>query len=645
MTNARTALTLLTLVAATLLVSPAIVSAQCPPSCPISGGGDGATDCYAEMASPAMHLNSPFFNPAKIKPAKEHRCFDGDPGCDLDGEVDGKCEFDIDLCLYNADPNLPSCTPSDVTAVSIKGSTTKFPAFATLQSAVDALLPATSSVCTSGVSVTLPLKVTGSGAQKVSKMSFKAITTTASGIDKDKTKLSCVPHRWPSVNYNHKNHNGNSAESAITPANVLSLSFKWDFQPSLGTSLKGVTGSPTVGRKLVYIASWDGVVYAVDKKKGKLKWSYDTGASLQSSATLTAEGRLLVVDSLAVVHALDAKKGGLLWTASIGDPDLEAAHGWGSPRVANGRVFVGRSSHGDQPCTQGHMYAFDLDDGTELWRVATVPDFICDDDTTVECTTNADCGGTCVPGIGGGVTTTPSTSSDGETVYFVSVGCFTSPSIGNSDAFFSVDAASGAVNWIHRTQFVEQYADGPPYNDYGFLNGPMLVTVDDGMAGTQDLLVAGSKDGSLYAVDPDTGAPVWTEVVQPAADFAGFGLFNGAIGFEDGDIFAALYQQINEIGGPLDRLWSFSGTDGLSNWSAREDEFTWAHVALANGVLFVGATANVLEVYDAATGTLLNTLGGFSARVVGGASISDGTLYVPYGVTGNTGGVMAFALP
>jgi len=591
-----------------------------------------------------MHLNSPFFNPAKIKTAKEHRCFDGDPGCDLDGEVDGKCEFDIDLCLYNADAALPSCTPADVTAVSVKGSTTKFPAFATLQSAVDALLPATSSVCTSGVSVTLPLKVKGNGDQKRSKMTFKTITRTASGIDKDKAKLSCVPHRWPSLNYNHKNHNANSADTAISAANVLSLSFKWDFTPSLGFSLIGVTGTPTVGRKLVYVASWDGVVYALDKKSGKIKWSYVAGSSLQSSATLTAEGRLLVVDGQATVHALDAKKGGLLWTANIGDPDTESAHGWGAPTVANGRVFVGRASHSDVPCTQGHVYAFDLDDGTELWRVATVPAAVCDDDTTIECSTDGDCAGNCVPGISGGVTTTPSTSADGETVYFVSVGCYTSPSLGNSDSFFSVDASSGAVNWIHRTQYIEQFADGPPYNDYGFLQGPMLITVDDGMAGTQDLLVAGSKDGSLYAIDPDTGTPVWTEVVQPAADFAGYGLFNGAIGFENGNIFAALFNQINPVTGPMDRLWSFSGTDGSSNWSDREDIFVWADVALANGLLFVGSAANVLEIYDTAAGTLLHTLGGFPAQVVGGASISDGMLFVPYGTTSTVGGVMAFAL-
>ena len=294
---------------------PGSVSAQCPPSCPITGGGDETTDCYTEMASAAMHLNSPFFNPAKIKPAKEHRCFDGDPGCDLDGEVDGKCVFDIDLCLYNADPNLPGCSPSDVTSVSVKGSTVKYPAFATLQTAVDALLPASSSICTSGISVELPLKVAGNGLQKRSKLTFKTITTTASGVDKDKAKLSCVPHRWPKHGYNYKNHKGNAAETGITAANVGSLTYKWQFDIDNTSGAGAITGTPTVGRKLLYVGSWDGFVYALDKKSGKVKWTYDTGSQnspgspgIQASITQTPEGRLVLVDGNAVVHALDAKK-------------------------------------------------------------------------------------------------------------------------------------------------------------------------------------------------------------------------------------------------------------------------------------------------------------------------------------------------
>ncbi len=639
-------------------------AAQCPPSCPLSGGGDETTDCHSELASTAMSLNSPFFNPIKLKPAKEHRCFDGDPGCDLDATVNGACRFDIDVCFRNADPNLPGCTPADVTAFDVKGES-KFPGFAALESAASALLPATSNVCTTGQSVTLALKQTSKGILKRSRLTFATTSTTASAKDKDKVKMSCVPARWPKHGFDHRNTRSNPLESSLTPANAAGLVAKWNFHISDSFD-SSVTSTPTVGRKLVYVTAWDGKVYALDRKKGKVKWTYDTESKnpsydidgVQTSATLTADGRLIVGDANGDIHCLDAKKGGLLWKSSIGEGDesTDGAHAWSSATVANNRVFVGRSSHLDTPCTQGGIYAFDLDTGAQLWQFDTVPDNVCDNDTNIECSMNSDCGaGTCVPGLGGGVTATAATSNDGETVYLSVIGCYTFPSIGNSDAIISLNAATGALNWSHRTRTVEQFIDGPPYHDYGFVNGPILMDIPDG-AGTQEVVVAGSKDGSLYAIDTATGTAVWVREVQPATDFVAFGLFNGAIGAADDKIFASLFDlEFPTTNEGLDRLHAFDSETGATSWSAQTDVFSWSDVALAGGLLFVGEKAlpgvgesPTLNVYDADTGALLRTLGvldGILSPVVGGSAVVDGTLYVPYGTLGGQGGLAAFEVP
>ncbi len=638
------------------LFSSGIARAQCPPSCPIPGGGDDTTNCLSELASTAMHLNSPFFNPVKPKAAKEHRCFDGDPGCDLDATANGECVFDVDVCLRNVDPAIPTCVPTDVTAFDVKGES-KFAGLAALEVAAQALLPAASNVCTSGQSVTLPLKQKSSGVLKRSKMTLKVVAGGASGNDKDTVKLSCVPRNWPSHGFDHRNSRNNPLETTLTTGNVASLLPLWSFVPD-GNPV--VTSTPTVGEKLIYVTAWDGVLYAISRKNGKAKWKYDTGTGsfpglfpgIQTSATLTADGRVIITDADAIVHCLDAKKGKLLWQTNIGDTVADAAHGWSSATVANDRVFIGRASHEDDPCTQGHLYAFDLDTGAELWRTPTVPDAICNNDTSIECTTNADCGGgnTCIPGRGGGVTATPATSDDGETVYIAAIGCLSFPSIGTADSIFALDAATGAIDWVNRPQTIEQFSDGPPYHDYGFANGPALITVSDGMAGTQDLVVAGSKDGTLYAVDPDTGATVWTNELLPATEFVGFGLFNGAIGFADGNLYAALYDT-SLVASPdnLDRLFAFDGTDGSVVWSDREDEYSWAHVGLANGMLFTGGASSSIEfhIYDASNGTLLRNFntGEFLEAPVGGPAIVDGMLIAPSGVFGSNGAVRAFALP
>jgi polyvinyl alcohol dehydrogenase (cytochrome) len=272
----------------------------------------------------------------------------------------------------------------------------------------------------------------------------------------------------------------------------------------------------------------------------------------------------------------------------------------------------------------------------------------CAYDTAQGCSVNADCT-SCIPAVGGGVTATAAVDETGETVYMASVGCLSFPSVGNSDAIFSLDAATGSINWVYRTQTIQQIADGPYYYDYGFLNGPILAEVDDGLGGTQKIVAAGSKDGSFYAVDRDTGSPVWTNVLAPAPSFAEFGLFNGPDAFADGMFFGALYQFANWPGAN-DHLYALDGMTGGTVWSDQIGP-SWSATTVANGVLYAGTqSAKEFYAYDAVTGVrlrtfVLPTLGTLPDNVSGGAAVVGDTLYVPYGVFGNKGGVLAYKLP
>jgi hypothetical protein len=130
-----------------------------------------------------------------------------------------------------------------------------------------------------------------------------------------------------------------------------------------------------------------------------------------------------------------------------------------------------------------------------------------------------------------------------------SVGCYTQPSIGNSDALFSLDAGTGVAHWIYRTESIEQYHDSTPfYHDFGFLNGPLLVDASDGRGGTRRLVVGPSKDGTVYAVDPVTGALVWSESLVTNGSFAGFGLFNAAAAWANDTLYTSLYETIIQTG-------------------------------------------------------------------------------------------------
>jgi|GEM_PF-1502023 len=710
-------------VALAVFATAGVASAQCPPDCPVKGGGDDPTsDCHLELASDVVRLNSPFFNPATLKPAKEIRCFDGDPGCDLDGLANNSCTFDVDVCLRNADPTLAMCMPADVTVVEISGNTNNFPGLTTLQTAVNALVPATTNVCTTGQTVVVPLKGPSSkGEFKAAKFSFKT-TTTAGSEDGDSFKMVCVPRGWPSHGYDAANTRSNPLETKITAANVSTLVEKWEFIPPSATPVpvrgRTITSTVTVGRKMVYTSSWNGRVYGVDKKSGKHKWTFNTGAGnnpaiygsfgVQSSVTLTADGRVVVADSVGKVYCLDGKKGTLLWEAEAGSEDPTAAHAWSSPLVANNRVIVGIASHNDAPCTRGTLVAFDLDTGDELWRQYTVPENICFADTVNDCSANADCGvaeeaagspcllgdcdsnpdiecdismtscpstflqpGTCVgtaaagecwldrsvsctsdaecpaciPGKGGGVTATAAASADGNDIYMASVGCLSFPSIGNSDSMFRLDAATGGIEWVYRTEAPEQFQSfpgGPTYHDYGFLNGPVLATVD---GGTVPVAVAGGKDGTLYAVNQVTGLLEWSNVLAVAPTFAGFGLFNGAVAYEaDTDQFFAALYDIDTYPSTNDHLLSFGGADGVTGWSDQIGA-GWSSPTVANGVLYTGNLADP-SLYDTTLGTQQVELPVTAGNAIGGAAIENGVVYVPYGnVFGNQGGIIAYELP
>jgi polyvinyl alcohol dehydrogenase (cytochrome) len=662
------------------LVVPLAARGVCPPSCANPGGGAVPTDCQAEFAAPGLRLNFPASDPSRPRRPMEVRCFDGDPSCDVDGVANGACEFDIDVCLRNPDPALPSCTPADVTAVTVRPASD--PQVAALQSALNALLPATTNVCTTGQTLTVPLKGPDSvGHFQRARKRVRLHAATATGTDADFVRLTCIPRGWPTHGYDFRNTRATPVETRISAGNASTLVQKWDLnlQTAIGAvSTNGVTSTPTVGFGLVFVGSWDGFIVAANQKTGTLRWKYDTQSQgiglapgVTGSVTLTADGRALAGDSTGVVHCLDARTGRLLWKAVIGSASVDQI--WASPTVYGNRVYIGIASHSDQPCTHGRLVALDLDTGAVLWTRFTIPDKICHDDTAIACTTDADCpSGSCIDARGAGVTATVATDATGENVYMTTVGCFTFPSIGDEDSIFKIDAATGNVVWKTRVNPPEQFAacandgavecrssadcafvGGGPcntkafYHDFGFLNGPIVVDADDGMSGTRTLVVAGSKNGTLYARDETTGAAVWTRAVVPqpvTPGFAGFGLFNGGVGFVNDRFFAALYDHVPSIATPPKHLMAFSAVDGSTAW---EDEIgvSWGSVGIGNGLVAVGTlVANEVYLYDVASGVRKRTLV-TPETVAGGPSIVEGVVYVPYGVGGPHGGVVAYGLP
>ncbi len=656
----------------TILIACVTLSAATAWSLPLPGGGSPETDCHVEFASTRMKLNYPPFNPRAPEARTEVRCFDGDAGCDLDGEVNGQCTFDVDVCLRNADPDLPECVPQDISAASSS--------LESLGTALAGILPATETACTDGQT-----EIVNLGREVASVTVAVSATTSGDVTDADQVIFTCVPHGWPTHGFSYANHRSNPMEESIDVSNVGALGIKWRFDLA-GAGLKSVTSTPAVGNGMVYFTSWNRRIYALDQATGDVVWEYANEAAnflgLEGSPTLTADGRVLITADQ-TLECLDARDGTLLWSTLLTDnAQMEM---WGAARVANNRVFVGLASKTDSPCAfDGQLVAADLDTGEVLWRFITTPEKICRTDTSVICNESSDCpgGGECLVAEGAGITAQPSVDPTGEIVFANTVGCLTFPSIGDSDSILSFVAATGELRWKNRVRPPEQFGfcreenntecrdddDCPAggcrskgvFHDFGFLNGPLYIA--EGEAGIgRSLVVSGSKDGSLYALDSDTGEHVWTNEVVPvpvSPGLAAWGLFNGAIAYSSGHIYAGLHD-VSPTVGPA-HLQAFRVTDGMTAWT-QDFERTWSDTTVANGVMFVGDCGSngtcrpdcgeegvecgpgAYYAVDASDGRILKRFE-MPAPIRGGSAIVDGVAYSGYGLSGTFGGVVALAI-
>ncbi len=166
----------------------------------VGGGGSSKTDCLTAFDA---SVNSPAAKPRMI------RCADGDPVCDLDGIVNGECNFKVGVCA-NSTFNPGVCSLQGVDLITVEHSADngdpKFdPEFQALQTRIDSDigpfanndLDSCSTPTNFFVAVKGPLK---DNKCKKGKKQIRLVTesTIAAGmgkrlVDKDKIDLICDP--------------------------------------------------------------------------------------------------------------------------------------------------------------------------------------------------------------------------------------------------------------------------------------------------------------------------------------------------------------------------------------------------------------------------------------------------------------------
>jgi polyvinyl alcohol dehydrogenase (cytochrome) len=301
-------------------------------------------------------------------------------------------------------------------------------------------------------------------------------------------------------------------------AEVPKLKLKWAFGFAGDTS---AAVQPTIVDGRVFVGSTSGRVYALSLREGCAYWTFDADTQVRTAISVVRDGSappaVVFADVAANIYSLDAATGSLRWRKKAEDHPL--ARVTGTPRFANGRLYVGVSSLEElagadpsyQCCTfRGSVLALDASTGNQIWRSYTIGE-------TPRPTAKNKAGTQMFGPSGAAVWASPTIDAATRTIYIGTGDSYSQPAAPTSDAIMAVDLESGAVKWV------TQLTSGDAFNlacggrddsncptgsgpDFDFGSPPMLVTLADG----GQRLIVGQKSGIVHGLDASNGKVIWS---------------------------------------------------------------------------------------------------------------------------------------
>lgn len=334
---------------------------------------------------------------------------------------------------------------------------------------------------------------------------------------------------------------GNAARTGVySSAGPIQLKgVKWTFKAG-----GAIVASPAISDGVVYTASMDGHLYAIDQETGKEKWNFKSRMPIASSPAVN-NGTVYFVSSAGSLAAIDAANGKAKWVfATEFERKFEAKnlHGYpspaqtipdawdiwtSSPAVSNGKVYFGS---GD-----GNIYAITADTGIEVWKVQTKDV----------------------------VHASPAVYNN--TVY-----------IGSWDSYFyALNAETGDQKWTFHAG-----EDNTIHNQVGFQSSAAVV---DG------IVYVGCRDGHVYALDANTGQKKWDYSTNKS-------WVNGTPAVRDGIVYVGTSDS--------SRFMAIDAKNGHLRWNFPAKAYMFSSAALAGDLAYVGDHNGKLYAVDTKTGKL-----------------------------------------
>ena len=457
--------------------------------------------------------------------------------------------------------------------------------------------------------------------------------------------------------------------AGLDASSVPGLRLSWAFA---FPDASQVRTKPTVVGDVLLVGGGFGDLLALDAGSGCVRWAFEADAALRGGV-LVGEGAsgqpvAYVVDFRTTAYAIDLRDGSELWRTRVGWHASSSATG--TPALHDGRLIVPISSMevvtaGDpryECCTaSGAVASIEVGTGEVLWYHRVIPGY------PEEAGTNQ-IGTPLWAPSGAPVWASPTVDVTRGVVYVGTGENYTRPTTGTSDAVLAIELESGELVWSFQgteedafsmactTTRNRQNCPSPPGPDVDFGMAPILVERPDG----REILVAGQKSGTVWALDPDDeGAVLWRTRIGKGGALGGihWGMATDGryVYATNADRADAVIVDINPDLPPSPGLYALDLMDGRVVWSVPSDPegctgkercFTANSAAptVIDGVVFAGGLDGVIRAHASDDGRLLwefdttevtDAVGGVPAR--GGAIdgpgpvVANGTLYVNSG--------------
>ena len=315
-------------------------------------------------------------------------------------------------------------------------------------------------------------------------------------------------------------HSVSSRQAGITKANVGQLKLKWAFGfPGANRA----RSEPALGGGAIFVGSHPGTVYALDRRTGCVRWTFEAGVEVRTGIVLApwtsgdpkADPLVFFGDWHGNVFALKAFSGKLAW--KVHADDHPAAVITATPALYDGTLYVGVSSleeasaaaNGYSCCTfRGSVLALDATTGAQKWHTWLVDE------------PKPQPGGTSLGPSGVPVWAGLAIDRARSRLIVATGDNYTRPATALSDAIVALDLDTGAIAWHWQamagdTWNVDCISPQPdqcpddPGPDYDFGTGAAVAKGKDG----NDYIVDGNKSGIGFALDAATGKLMWRRQV------------------------------------------------------------------------------------------------------------------------------------